>query len=112
LVLEGKIGLSGPRQPGRDIYVLPDKHLLQDMGEDRSVNDGPEVRAGNWLCNFGNWNVCLAEPLDRNNRGGDREPACTCRWAIGEAMEGAASLRSQEGRRSGPAAVGRRWSRE
>jgi len=33
-------------------------------------------------------------------------------WEVGEAMERAASLKSQEGRRSGPAAVGRRWSRE
>jgi len=32
-------------------------------------------------------------------------------WAMGAAMEGAASLRSQDGRRSGLAAVGRRLSR-
>jgi len=42
----------------------------------------------------------------------EKETESLYRWDIGAVMDGAASLRSQEGRRSGPAAVGRRWSRK
>jgi len=42
----------------------------------------------------------------------EEETESLYRWDIGVAMDGAASLRSQEGRRSRPAVVGQRWSRE